>query len=580
MANRFLELKRRAKAPVPAGGISCRIAVLGDFATQHLSVAIRGVAAERGVGVELLDVDYDQIEQQTVDPSSELFEFHPDFVVVARCVERLHAEYASMEIEARAGLAERRYAEVAETWKRILSSSAATVLELNYAVVDDRIFGDYANSVIGSFLSQGRRLNTLLMEGAAQNPGVLIIDVEQIQARMGRETFSEPKLYLSSRIPFSLDGICEVASSVVSSVQARLGAIKKCIVCDLDNTLWGGVVSEDGVAGIQIGELGAGPAFTELQIWLKLLRERGVLLAVCSKNDDSIAREPFERNPEMVLSLDDFAMFVANWEDKASNIRVIQQTLNIGMDSIVFIDDNPFERNLVREMLPEVTVPELPDDPSLYLPFLQELNLFATAAYSREDANRTSQYIAEGRRRESESSFADYGEYLDSLDMVAGCLPFDDFHAPRIAQLTQRSNQFNLRTVRYGEDEVRALSTDPDAITRYFTLRDRFGDSGLVSVVILRHRGEKSLFIDSWLMSCRVLKRGLEDFVMNEIVSAAREAGAERVIGEYRPTLKNAMVKPLYEKMGFSRVGKDVDSELWELEVDKYSERATYIERG
>lgn len=250
-------------------------------------------------------------------------------------------------------------------------------------------------------------------------------------------------------------------------------------------------------------------------------------------------------------------MFVANWENKAANIRRIQQTLNIGMDSMVFLDDNPFERNLVQGLIPEITVPALPEDPALYLEYLRELDLFETASYSAEDVHRTDQYRTQANRTVFESSFQSYDDYLANLQMKATVAPFDKFHYPRIAQLTQRSNQFNLRTVRYTEAEVETLAKDDSHIGLYFTLKDRFGDYGLISVVILDKQPGDVLFISEWLMSCRVLKRGMEEFIADKILSLAAEQGFRKVIGEYLATPKNAMVKDLYERMGFTRVGEN-----------------------
>ena len=338
-------------------------------------------------------------------------------------------------------------------------------------------------------------------------------------------------------------------------IRSIYGKNKKGLVLDLDNTLWGGVIGDDGIDGIQLGELGDGPAFAALQHWLLELKRRGILLAVCSKNNDDTAREPFEKHPEMVLRLDDFAAFVANWENKAQNIQQIQKTLNIGMDSFVFLDDNPFERNLVREMLPDVTVPELPEDPAEVPAYLESLHLFEAVSFSEEDAARTAQYQAEASRTAAQAKFQSYDEYLKALDMKGEILPFDSFHFPRIAQLTQRSNQFNLRTQRYSESDVAAMAHDPDYFTRYMTLADRFGEHGLISVVICKKIADDTLFIDTWLMSCRVLRRGVEECLFDAIVKMTADAGFRYLRAEYLPTAKNKMVEHFYETMGMQPEG-------------------------
>jgi len=275
----------------------------------------------------------------------------------------------------------------------------------------------------------------------------------------------------------------------------------------------------------------------------------------------------------MILKLEDFAIFIANWQDKASNIRHIQETLNIGMDSIVFIDDNQFERNLVKSLLPEITVPDLPEDPALYLSHLQSQNLFETASYSEEDIERTNQYRCEAQREAMRQKFANYDEYLQNLEMEAVTAQFDEFHVPRIAQLTQRSNQFNLRTVRYTEPEIEKFINDPETVTIYFTLRDKFADHGLIAVVIMEKSDYKTLFINTWLMSCRVLKRGMEEFIVNTIIKTAKINNIETVIGEYIKTPKNAMVSGIYEKLGFVRKNENT----FTADVNNFTYNKTYI---
>jgi FkbH-like protein len=336
--------------------------------------------------------------------------------------------------------------------------------------------------------------------------------------------------------------------------------------------MWGGVIGDDGIENIQIGNLGIGKVFTEFQYWLKKLKNRGIILAICSKNTESVAKAPFERHPDMVLRLEDISVFVANWENKADNIRQIQSILNIGFDSMVFLDDNPFERNIVRENIPGITVPELPEDPAGYLEYLYSQNLFETATFSEEDRERTKQYQVEAERHQLLQKSTNEEEFLQSLDMVSGVTPFNKFNTPRVAQLSQRSNQYNLRTVRYTEGDIERLSRSPEHFTFSFTLADKFGDNGLVCVTILQKESDDTLFIDSWFMSCRVLKRGMEQFVLNTMVLFARGKGIRYLRGEYLPTEKNAMVKDHYEELGFAPAGDG-----WVLDVEDYELKICYI---
>ena len=567
----YLQLKKNcARTPETPDGT--RFALLGDCATQLLATAIRGYALEMNLPLRVFEADYDQIDAQLMDTGSEFYAFAPETVLLYRCTEKLYERFVRTPLDARAAFAETEIEKIRAEWARVQHGTKADILFFAFLPMDDGVFGSYALREGSAFPYQLLKLNYLLAEAAREARNVRLIDLEPIRAHMGYDAFHDPKLYAIAKMPISTQALPAVASRVVDAILARKGRFHKCAIVDLDNTLWGGVIGDDGLEGIQIGELGQGHAFTEFQTWLKELKNRGVMLAVCSKNDEANAKEPFLRHPEMVLKLDDFSAFVANWEDKASNIRRIQKELNIGLDSMVFFDDNPFERNLVRTMLPEVEAPDLPEDPAEYTAFARMQNLFDTNSYSDEDRVRTERYLAEKSRTELSAGIDNYDDYLKALGMKAVCAPFDAFHIPRIAQLTQRSNQFNLRTVRYSEQEIEEIAANPRYVTRYYTLRDRFGEHGLIAVVILEKR-ENELFVNEWLMSCRVLKRGMEQFIADSILRAAREAGVARVVGEYIPTPKNAMVKDLYASMGFRPLGDG----LYEARVDDYQNHQTFI---
>ena len=562
----FIQLKKAAKQShgTPLEGKKTRIALLGDCATQHLAEALGGASYVAGVPAEVFDADYNQIDAQLLDEHSELYEFAPDCVLLFMCTQKLHESFCSLATTAeREGFAEQTISKISRYWQVLQETlgAKASILQFNFAETDEGVFGSFAAKTASSFTFQLRRLNALLGQRASENKSVFLVDLLRIQTQMGQRAFHDEKLYFAAKMPLSLEATARAAEAVVDVIKALAGRIKKCVVCDLDGTLWGGVVGDDGLEGIQIGELGLGHAFSEVQLWLKELVRRGIILAVCSKNDEDKAKEPFLHHPEMVLRLEDVSVFVANWDDKAANLKHIIETLNIGADSVVFLDDNPFERGVVRSFLPQVTVPDLPEDPAMYLPYLKSLNLFETASFSEEDEKRAAQYQAQIKREQTQKEFANYDEYLASLDMVAEARPFDEFHFPRIAQLTQRSNQFNLRTIRYTEAQIADIAAQERSgagyITRYFTLADKFGGHGLISVLIMEKTDEHTLFISEWLMSCRVLKRGMEEFIINEAVAAAGEQGFDEIRAEYIPTAKNALVKDIYERLGFVRTGEN-----------------------
>ncbi len=550
----FTELKRYAKQSATDFS-QIKLAILGDSATQQLAVACKGEGIRRNFDLQVFDADYDQMDALTIDVNSALYAFAPDYILLYFCTEKCLLRYQAVAVAEKHTFADLECHRICTLLNRIASHCNAKILLCDFPVMDDGVFGNYALRTAVSFPYQLRQLNAKLDACIAnQHPNVYPIALSAIQAQIGSAAFSDVRMWHLAKFAMRNEALPYAAAAILDVISAVQGRIKKCIVLDLDHTLWGGVIGDDGMDGIELGELGAGPAFVALQRWLKALQQRGVLLAVCSKNQEEIAKEPFLHHPDMVLRLTDIAMFVANWEDKASNIRQIQKTLNIGMDSIVFLDDNPFERALVAGMLPEVTVPDLPEDPALVLDYLQSLHLFEATGFSEEDSNRTAQYQAELNRNAAQTEYADYAEYLVSLEMKAVTAPFTAFYYGRIAQLTQRSNQFNLRTQRYTEAEIRAISESDAYLTQYMTLRDRFGDHGLISVVILKKQ-ENALFIDTWLMSCRVLRRGAEQYLFNQIVALARRFGFEFLIGEYLPTAKNKMVASFYEECGMTPVG-------------------------
>jgi FkbH-like protein len=498
----FKELKNNVKRDV-AGLPAVKIALLGDTATQFLAVALRGTAVERGYNPELFEAEYNQIEQQVRDKTSDLFRFGAEYTIVFQSTHKLLEKFGRTKPENRKTIADERIAFV-EMMRQTLPGK---IIYYNYPEIDDTVFGNYANSVEESFLHQTRKLNYKLMQLALKYPDLYVLDLASIQNKIGRAALFDASIYINTDMVLSLDSLPVIAARTMDIICAGKGSFKKCLILDLDNTLWGGVIGDDGIENIQIGHgLGIGKAFTEFQEWIKKLKERGVLIAVCSKNTESTAREPFEKHPDMVLKLDDIAVFVANWNNKADNIRHIQSILNIDFNSMVLLDDNPFERNMVREYVPGVLVPELPEDPADYLEYLYDLNLFETVSYSTGDQDRTRQYQAEARRSQIQKNFTNEDDFLKSLDMVAVVENFTGFNIPRVAQLSQRSNQFNLRTVRYTEGDIEQIKNDKNCHCFSFTLEDRFGDNGLICVIIMRTRDSKTLFIDTWLMSCRVLK--------------------------------------------------------------------------
>lgn len=585
----FNTLKKNLKKSTE-GLRQVKLAILGDSATQFVAQAIKGLARDYSsllvsenlknkldadFNVTIFEADFNQIDQQIFDPSSELYSFEPEYVLIFESTHKLLQKFNKKQPAECVSFAENMLEHTKQLVDSLQQKTKARIIFCNYTEEDDRVFGQYASKVEHSFSYQLRKLNFYTQELALQTPNLFICDLSTIQNTIGRDKFWAPAIYTNTEMVVSIEALPYFATAVVQIIASFQGIFKKCIILDLDNTLWGGVIGDDGIENIQIGQLGIGKAFTEFQYWIRKLQQRGIIIAVCSKNTESVAKEPFEKHPEMVLHLNDIAVFVANWENKADNIRTIQQVLNIGFDSMVFVDDNPFERNMVRENIPQITVPELPEDPALYLDYLYSLNLFETVSYSGADTKRTEQYQKEAQRLSSRESFTNEDDFLKSLNMVSVTKPFDNFTIPRVSQLSQRSNQFNLRTIRYTEEDVKRIAESNNYLTLSFTLEDKFGDNGLICAVILEKQADNKLFIDTWFMSCRVLKRDVESYVLNAIVELAKQNGFSKIIGEYIPTPKNEMVRDHYKKLGF----ESFDENQWSLDATNYETKKNYIKR-
>ncbi|MFN3968669.1 HAD-IIIC family phosphatase [Flavobacterium sp.] len=551
-----------------------KLAVLGDTATQFLTQAIRGLGYDKGFDIQIWEADFDQIELQISDSESELYEFKPELVLIFQSSHKLLAKYNKLKPEAHSSLALQELESVDFMISTLTSQLDCKIIYYNYTEIDDAVFGNYALKTESSFLFQLRKLNFELMSFATKDPNLYLCDLSSIQNQIGKSNFFQSSIYVNTEMVLSLDALPFVASRTLDIIESLHGKFKKCVILDLDNTTWGGIIGDDGIENIQIGSLGIGKAFSEFQYWIKKLKNRGIIVAVCSKNTESVAKEPFEKHPDMVLRLEDISVFVANWENKADNIRHIQSILNIGFDSMVFLDDNPFERNIVREYLPEVTVPEMPEDPAEYLEYLYTLNLFETVSFSEEDSERTKMYQIEAQRAKVQKKFTNEEDFLQSLNMVSLVEPFNKFNQPRVAQLSQRSNQFNLRTVRYTDADIEKIGASVNHFTFTFTLEDKFGDNGLICVIILKKENEQTAFIDTWFMSCRVLKRSMENFVLNTIVDFCNQKGFETLKGEYLPTAKNDMVVNHYANLGFEQA-----NEFWTLKVTDYIPKKTYISK-
>ena len=448
--------------------------------------------------------------------------------------------------------------------------------------MSEPLFGGYDRMVPGAPATVVARLNDQVCEAAARD-GALILDVARASQRDGIDAWFDVGRWLQGKLEIAPQAAPLYGDLAARILAAQRGLSKKCLVLDLDNTLWGGVIGDDGLDGIVLGEgSAAGEAHLALQRYAKQLKERGVILAVCSKNDVKIAEAAFRDHPEMALRRSDFAAFQANWDDKAQNLKAIAKQLNIGLDSLVFVDDNPIERARVRQSLPMVAVPEMPEDPALYVRCLAEAGYFEAVAFTAEDRVRAEAYAANAEREALLGSAESMDDFLRGLNMTAVYGPFTAVDHARIVQLINKTNQFNTTTRRYAGDEITRIMEDPDAMTLQFRLLDRVGDNGLVSTMILRptEDDDEALEIENWVMSCRVFGRELEFEAMNIAVEAAKERGVRTLVADYIPTPKNDVISKLYPSLGFTEVERPAPAngaKRWALDLADYVTRDTHI---
>ena len=560
-----------------------RLALLATSTVDHLLPAIRVAGLRRGLRIATHAGAYGQYRQELADPASALYGFRPDTVLFALGARDFlgAVPLAASAAEATAAV-DAAVQDLRALWGRA-RALGATVLQQSFLDVAPPLFGGLDAVVPGAPARLVARLNAALAD-AAGAAGVLWLDAARASARDGLDAWFDAVRWLQAKMEIAPQAAAAYGELTARLVAAARGKSRKCLVLDLDNTLWGGVIGDDGLTGIVLGQgSGVGEAHLALQAYAKALRERGVILAVCSKNDPEIAEAAFRDHPEMLLRRADFAAFVANWSDKASNLEAIARALNIGLDALVFVDDNPVERAQVRERLPMVAVPELPGDPALYVRCIAEAGYFEAAAFTPEDRARAGQYAA-NLERESLRASGDMDGFLAELGMTVEFGPVTPVNLARVTQLVNKTNQFNTTTIRRSEAEVAALAADPAALLLQFRLIDKFGDNGIVSAMILTPApgAPDTLELVGWVMSCRVFGRQLEDEALNILVEAARARGVRRLRAAFVPTPKNAVIKDLFMKLGFTREGTADEAEgssRWCLQLADHVARPTRIAR-
>lgn len=548
--------------------IPVSIGLIGNATTKLLIPSLLGTALRYGIALNVVEADFNQVAQEAFSDESKFSGHKLSAIVIA-------IDYRGLPLSPTPGdrfSADKNIEDCLGYIKSIAESlgakTGAQIILQNFAAPVEALFGSYEGRLPGTLSWLIARLNCRLDDLVADN--TFILDVAGLASNIGISEWHDPIQWNLAKLPFAQHCTPIYSDYICRILSARLGKSRRCLILDLDNTLWGGVIGDDGLEGILIGTGNpTAEAHLNVQQTAMDLRARGIVLSISSKNEDATARLPFKKHPDMILKENHIAVFQANWSDKASNIKAISDSLALGLESMVFLDDNPAERMQVRKELPEVAVPELPDDPALYARTLLAAGYFEAVRFSEEDGKRASFYQDNAKRAQILSQATDIRGYLESLDMEVTFAKFDDSGRARISQLISKSNQFNLTTRRYSESDIKNIQQNPSYFSRQIRLKDILGDNGMISVVICKINND-FWEIDTWLMSCRVLGRQVEEAALLDLVENAKKMGANKIIGEYKPTSRNVIVKDHYDKLGFKRVSSSSEGELWELDFSNY----------
>jgi FkbH-like protein len=554
-----------------------RLAVLSDHADQKLCSLLQRGLASWNSSASVYRSDFEDISLEVLHADSAMYAFQPEVVYLNLSTQGIRDRFYAAQPAGRSDV----FRDVMEDLSRwlgiLLQKNFQVVVNLLPAPVE-RHCGSFSACLAGSLPNQIRAINHAIVTEIAGREGVLVNDLAHLSASIGLRQWYDERFWCHSKYPCRPPLLACYADSLMAVLKAWRGRdLIKCIITDLDNTLWHGIIGDDGLDGIEVGGVGVGEAHQRYQHYLLTLKQQGIILCVCSKNEEAAARLPFQKHSGMVLKESDFACFMANWKPKSENIRAMAAELNLGLDSFVFVDDSAFEREEVRSALPEVNVPEFPEDASGICALLENLPGLETATRpTEEDLRRTALYQVERQRSLLESQFTSREDFLGGLEMTGVFAPVGDAEISRAAQLIQRSNQFNLRTQRLGTEQLRALASSTSGFACFCSLRDRFGDHGIIAVLCgeVREAGS-TVWITEWVMSCRVLGRGVEEFIRNHLVTTARAMNCTKLVGEYLPTEKNAMVAGLYERLGFTRISDG--TARFELQVDTATRLPNFI---
>ena len=555
-----------------------RIAVLGSFTLNGLAETIRVKCAELNVFSHTFSGGYNQYNEEILDPNSNLYSFSPEicFLVLDTkdILENLFYSPYSISDDERKKFIENKAIELINLIKFFVGKSQSKLIVTNFVPPIYSPYGIFESKTNYGFQEMIYDLNRKLLYEFKNNPLVYVFDFNGFVTTLGQNNIFDYRQYYFGDVKVSLEKIPYLANALMSYVKPILGLSRKCIVLDLDNILWGGIIGEDGFNGIKLDHNDSiGKSFIEFQKYLLALHERGIILAVNSKNNFDDAIKVIKEHPNMILHEEHFACLKINWNDKVTNLREIAQEVNIGLDSMVFFDDDRMNRDFVRSTLPEVLTVEMPEDPSLYVPTLIGLNDFNVTKITEEDKQRGKMYLDQRRRTEFQKTTTDFKEYLKQLGIKVIIKNANEFTIPRISQLTLKTNQFNLTTKRYQEEDIRKFVEDQNKIVECAQIQDKFGDNGITSVYIINKENEQEWFIDTFLLSCRVIGRGVEEALLSQIIKKAKKEGVKKVKAQYIKTKKNKPAENFLSDFGLVR-----DSDTWIFETEKPVKKLEHME--
>ena len=544
-----------------------KIAILGGSTTRDIRDILELFLLNYGIRPCFYESEYNQYYADGMFPNPALEKFHPDILYIHTSNRNIE-QYPSLEDD-RTLVTQKLQAEYERfqaLWEHLHAVYGCPVIQNNFEPPLYRLLGNRDASDHRGRWNYIQRLNQMFYEYADTHQDFYIHDICYEAADYGLERWSDPFYWNMYKYAMCVPAIPYTAFQLARIIKSIFGRNKKVLNLDLDNTLWGGVIGDDGPENIEIGqETSLGQTYAEFQDYLKQHKKLGVLLSVNSKNNEETALSGLER-ADSVLKREDFVAFRANWEPKSHNLYATAEELKLLPESFVFVDDNPAEREIVRQEVPGAAVPEITKVEE-YIRVLDRSGFFEVTNFSEDDLKRNEMYLANEQRNRMQKNFSDYGDYLRSLEMKAQIGTFDPAYFSRIAQLTNKSNQFNLTTHRYSQSEIEQIAADPQYLTLCGRLEDKFGDNGVVSIVIGR-KEKDVLQIELWLMSCRVLKRDMEYAMMDTLVKQCRDCGIRQIYGYFYPTAKNAMVKDFYALQGFEKLEEDVDGNAkWSFRI-------------